>query len=307
VHLPRRWSLAELQADAGIARERFRANRLDEPLDLYIEFFDAFVPVFDQLVGRLEDLGDDSLVAEQLADIMANPNAKIALRYLTAPPISEDDLKTLADARLSAGALRRDTEAAKRVRDIVLHVIDPRRFPWIAEQRLPTRPERERAIIASAALAAAQRVQTKRRNDAKKEQEQAVSALLVAMGLTELPARDIPFIADAPEPGCFCRESQLGPTRADVVIGLFDRRVLAIECKVSNSEVNSFKRVNHEAAGKATTWLNAFGAARQVVPAAVLSGVFKPQNLDEAQGQHLHLFWSHRLADLRTFVRATGR
>ena len=39
--------------------------------------------------------------------------------------------------------------------------------------------------------------------------------------------------------------------KAGTVVRLRDRRVMPIECKVSNSEVNSFKRVNHEAAGKA--------------------------------------------------------
>ena len=49
---------------------------------------------------------------------------------------------------------------------------------------------------------------------------------------------------------------------------------MPLECKASNSATNSYKRVNHEAASKAETWLQDFGRS-QVVPAAVLSGVFK--------------------------------
>jgi len=85
---------------------------------------------------------------------------------------------------------------------------------------------------------------------------------------------------------------------------IHDRRVMPVECKVSNSEVNSFKRVNLEAAGKARAWLNLFGR-KGIVPAAVLSGVFKPANLETAQAEGLSLFWGHRLSDLADFIRAT--
>jgi hypothetical protein len=66
--------------------------------------------------------------------------------------------------------------------------------------------------------------------------------------------------------------------------------------------VNSYKRVNHEAAGKAKKWLHEFGQ-RAVIPAAVLSGVFKPENLQTAQNEGLALFWQHRLEDLADFLR----
>lgn len=301
---PRTWTVQELVEDAARGKDRFRAERLDEPLALYTEFFDTFVEIFDRLIDRIEQLAEHELDAAVLADVMANADTKMAFRYLTAPPISEDDLKTLADAKLSQSALRSDAEAARRVRDTVLHIIDPKRFPWIAEGRDPDDAERRIATVASAALAAAQKVQTRRRNDAKTEQEEAVKVLLHDMGFVEVGRRDIGVLADAPAPGEFCPESKLGDTRADLVVGLYDRRVLALECKVSNSEVNSFKRVNHEAAGKARAWLTGFGQ-RHVVPGAVLSGVFKPENLATAQNEGLALFWRHRLDDVREFIEAT--
>ena len=78
---------------------------------------------------------------------------------------------------------------------------------------------------------------------------------------------------------------------------------MSIECKVSNSEVNSFKRVNDEAPGRARRWLVAFGQAG-VVPAAVLGGVFKRANLEAAQTHGLALNWQHRLDDLAAFLEA---
>ena len=77
-----------------------------------------------------------------------------------------------------------------------------------------------------------------------------------------------------------------------------------IECKVSNSAVNSVKRVNKEAAGKAAEWLKGFGD-QQVIPCAVLSGVFKRHNLLDAQNRGLTLFWEHNLMALAEWVKST--
>ena len=79
---------------------------------------------------------------------------------------------------------------------------------------------------------------------------------------------------------------------------------MAIECKVSNSSTNSVKRLNNDAAVKAEYWLKVFGTS-QVVPAAVLSGVFKVMNLAQAQERGLALFWSHDLDKLGAFIDTT--
>lgn len=303
---PRRWSASELSALASAAMERFRAERKDEPRTAYGEFFEAFAPVFRTLIEQsLPALTDTVREADRelLARIIADRNTRTAFRYLAAPPISEDDLKTLAASRLSASALRRDQQQAERVREAVLSVIDPYRFPWIEADRPATDREREIAIISSAVLVASQQVGTRRRSNAKKQQEEQVKALLREIGFREAQARDIRLLDDAPGLGEFCGESRLGDTRADLIARLHDRRCLAMECKVSNSAVNSFKRVNHEALGKARRWIGQFGTAG-VVPAAVLSGVFHAENLAAAQEGGLYLFWAHRLDDLRAFIQS---
>ena len=301
---PRQWTPGELREDATASKAAFRAARLDEPLEEYAKLFDLFVPIFDQLIDRIGELDEEEGTPTVLAELMGDEDTKVAFRYLTGPPISEDDLKTLADAKLSPRALRQNPEAARRVRDTVLHILDPKRFPWIVGRRKPKKGERKIATRASAALIAAQKLQTKRRNEAKTEQEAAVKKVLEAMGFVEVPRREIQNLRDAPRPGTYCPECTLGDSKADIVAGLHDGRVLALECKTSNSEVNSFKRVNHEAAGKARSWTREFGA-RQVVPGAVLKGVFKADNLATAQGEGLALFWEHRLRDLREFIKRT--
>ena len=241
---------------------------------------------------------------KSIVDVIRSDEVRTAFRYLAAPPISEDDLKTLAESTLSPEALRADVAQARRVRDIVLHVIDPHRFPWLGKRRGPTRREREQAVVASAALVAARKVETSRRANAKSAQEETVKAMLRESGVNEVPRRDMPLLDAAPSVGEFCGESKLGGTRADIVIRLYDGRAMPIECKASNSAVNSFKRINHEAAGKAAIWLTDFGN-RKVVPAAVIGGVFNPANLETAQASGLAIFWSHRLANLTDFITST--
>ena len=284
----------------------FRRQRLDEPLELYSRFFETFAPVLESLVDQLASLAADPPDPETIAGLLADPDVRTAFRYLAAPPVSEDDLKTLAETTLSAAALRGDAEQARRVRDTVLHIIDPHRFPWVGQGRDPTDQERRRAILASAVLVAARKVETSRRSDARKEQEEAVKAMLREIGFKEVPGRDMELLDAAPAPGEFCGEGKLGDSRADLVIRLHDRRAMPVECKASNSAVNSFKRINHEAAGKARAWLTEFGR-RQIIPVAVISGVFSPVNLETAQAEGLTIIWSHRLRDLADFIETNAR
>jgi hypothetical protein len=79
---------------------------------------------------------------------------------------------------------------------------------------------------------------------------------------------------------------------------------MPIECKVSNSSTNSVKRLNNDAAVKAVRWRERFGEAG-VVPTAVLSGVYKLHNLEQAQERGLTLFWAHDLGQLTEWIRRT--
>ena len=80
--------------------------------------------------------------------------------------------------------------------------------------------------------------------------------------------------------------------------------MLALECKASNSEVNSFKRLNKEVVGDAKDWVTRFGK-NVVVPAAALQGVFKATNVESAQDTPVYMFWGHRLNDLTAFIQST--
>jgi hypothetical protein len=300
---PPRWTEAELEAARQTAIEAFRTERMQEPLEAYLEAFDEYRGAVEDLLEATVDLTQLSDATEQ---VLTEPALLEAVRYLAGPPISADDLKVLANVEsLAAGRLRADPEMAQRVVNTVLLALDRRRFPWVAEDRDPDEAEREAAALASAALMATSRVQTNRRNESKDQQEQAVEDRLLAAGFEKVPApRSVSTLAAAPAPGQFCRETTFGTRKADLLIGLWDDRKMPLECKVSNSATNSIKRINNDAAVKAVRWINEFGT-QGVVPAAVLSGVYKLSHLVSGQANGLTLIWAHDLDALIDWIVTT--
>ncbi len=296
------WSSAELGAESSAAIELFRRSRIAEPLEKYLEVFDQYRETYRELLRLTDDLREVEAVA---LEILGDEKLREAFRYIAGPPISIDDLQVVAEVpSLAPSRLRRQPEMAKAAVAAVLEGLDRRRFPWVGEVRAPSETERDAAVLASAAQIAAQRVATIRRNEGKQQQEARVQETLAQHGFVEVPTRKIRMLSQAPGPGEFCMESHLGTRKADVIATLWDERVLAIECKVSNSALNSIKRLNNDAAVKAETWRKEFGEL-QVVPAAVLSGVYKLANLEQAQHRGLTLWWAHRLDDLTAWVERT--
>ena len=270
-----------------------------EPLEDYLDHFQEARSAMEDLLELTVDLS--RITAEAVRSLVDYPES---VRYLAGPPISQDDLKTVAEAVLSPTRLTADPQMAVRIIETVLLGLDRERFPWVGENRDPTEAERSTAVVSTAGLVAARKVMTARANDAKDKQERKVKDALLAAGFQEKPARDIATLHSAPAAGEFCGESLFGSRKADVVVRLWDHRVLALECKVSNSSTNSVKRLNNDAAVKARTWLTEFGTA-QTVPAAMLAGVYKLHNLESAQNDGLTIWWSHDLDRLVEWVEKT--
>lgn len=299
---PRRWTKQELHDDVALSIVAFRQKRIGEPLSVwrqtYFEKRKMVRRAFEMLALRTplrpHSRAIASIYRAGLGDV---------LRYMAAPPISADDLKTLADSTLSGRNLAQPHQARSVLR-ILLASLDTVRFPWFKKGARPSVAEWKAAIATTAALLTNQAVATYRRNSGKNEQEEAVKAHLRAMGLSEVAPRVISTMSNAPKAGEFCGESEVMGEKADVVVSLFDDRLLLIECKVSNSALNSVKRVVHEAGGKAAHWIAQLGKAH-AVPAAALSGVFKARNLLQVQDKGLGLFWAHRLDDLSDFIEST--
>ena len=302
------WPLDAIEVDVELARQEFRRRRLGEPLQRYLSAFDLAQPEVERLVSGLESLLAGGSAAEaDLRALWASDAGRTAFRYLGAPPISDDDLETLAELRLAARSADSAAAYGEKLLSVMRVIVDPRRFPWIAAHRSARESERKSATLATTALIASQRVQTLRRGDEKSAVEGAVKGLLVGMGWTHATARTPrgvqKLVTDAPAERSFFTQTNLGTDNADVIVRLDDGRLLAIECKGSNSEINSRKRLNKEAVQNARAWLTGFGAD-QVVPAVALQGVFKARYIAEAQDTPMAIFWSHRLDDLKAFVEA---
>lgn len=100
-----------------------------------------------------------------------------------------------------------------------------------------------------------------------------------------------------PRAKSFYGECSVQGRRADLLIGLSDGRIVAVEAKDSSSVVNSVKRVLNDTAAKARHWHTKFGET--LIPVALLSGVFGTDSLRSAQASGLYLVWSH---DLDSFI-----
>lgn len=300
---PPRWTAKQLAVEADKSAAAFRTERL-APSEAWKQHFTKAKERFAVLFKELGQFAPKGISDTALASAY-KLNLGEALRYLSGPPISDDDLQTLAGvSTLTPSALITDKVKLRKVFSVIEQTIDPYRFPWILDKRAPTEAEKSAALLASSVLLAAQRVATARRGVGKTTQEALVKTFLMSLKFREAPRMPISTIVEGPKKGEFCGESKLGNRKADVIVRLNDTRLMPIECKVSNSALNSVKRLNNDAAAKAVDWLKTFGT-NQVVPTAVISGVFKVNNLMQAQDAGLTLFWAHDLKKLGKFITAT--
>ena len=296
------WTEEQLDADRKRAEEHFRQGRRTEPLDIYLDLFDEYQGTVEEVLEQTVDL---TKLHEEARSILTNSRKQEVFRYLSGPPVSLDDLKVLVQAKsLAAKQFEEDPKLLDRLVNFIQDWHDRRRFPWVLGKWEPEEHERSAAILATTALLAMRRLETMRRSQGKDMQEQLVARQLRRSRFSQVNTRRIPTLAYAPKAGEFCRETPLGTRKADFVIGLWDRRTMAVECKVSNSSTNSIKRLNNDAVVKAVIWHREFGTV-QVVAAAVLAGVYALRNLLDAQDNGLTVFWAHDLHAMVDWIRDT--
>lgn len=296
---PPRWSRSELSEARDRAENSFATRRRSESLETYNLYFDGYKGIVKDVLEQTFDL---LKLQEQATSLLRDPRMREVVRYLCGPPISHDDLRMLVRAKLLHAP---GSEVALSQLDTVIEVVrawhDRRRFPWVDEKRTPDKHEKDAAVLATTALLAMRKTETRHRMRSSESQELSVEAELRNVGFEQVSTRRVATISDAPRRGQFCRESMLGSRKADFIVGLKDGRTMAIECKVSSSAVNSIKRLNNDAAAKATVWQSQFGTA-QLVPVAVLDGVYALKNLVDAQAAGLVIFWAHDLAAMTDWI-----
>jgi len=72
-----------------------------------------------------------------------------------------------------------------------------------------------------------------------------------------------------------------------------------MECKSTNDETNSVKRVN-DVLKKATAWKDHWGSF--VITAALLQGVIAPKDVQRLSDAGVLVFWSHDIAAFHAWL-----
>lgn len=284
----------ELDAQRKVAIDLFIKERKEEGDAAYKKEFFQNRKIVQRLFKATDFLRnlDGSVLS-------ADPGLLDAARFLAAPPVSEDDLDTLV-GRNVVNRRTLPVDLAQQTLDVLNAMIDTIRCPWLDKDRKPTRAEVEKAIDWTTGILTIEQLRTDRRIESAKRQQDAVVNLLLAKGWVEEPRKPIHVLDDLPR-GHFCRETEVSGSKCDVPIRLHDGRLLALECKVSNSSTNSVKRLIRETCGKADLWRRAYG--QQLVTGAVLAGVYKLKNLIDAQNNYgVSIFWEHDLTPLLDFI-----
>ena len=286
-----------------MARGEFRARRLEDPLRDFTKHYPDAEAASATVVNALNEIVRSPTDKTLVANLVGAKATYSALRSLAASPISADDLQTLLRSNVNKKSLAASQDLADSLGKLLKDCLDPKRFPWVVVARPATPAELEMAKLATAVLTTVSAVQAMRRGDERKDLEGRVLEILIARGFVKVakPKGGVKLSRDFPNAGEFMTTCKLGGHNADFVVGLLDGRILAMECKASNSEVNGYKRLNKEVVVDAGDWIRNFGEST-VVAAAALRGVFKPANIATAQSQKVHIFWWHRMRALERFL-----
>ena len=253
-------------------------------------------------------LRESSGLADVQGALVRSGRHMTVLRHLLAPPISQDQFRLLAKSWVKATEKSGRPIAAASA-DQISKVFEERRdkrlTPWLATQRPPRTAELLATLGAVAPLIANQRIATARRNRLAVRQEQDAISLLESRGWKRQQSKLITK-GGALEQRQFWHKARFKSGKKenqeiDIACGLGETYVVAVECKVTNDETNSIKRMN-DILKKATAWRSQWGEF--VIPAAILEGNIKFSDVDRLLDAQIKVFWSHRLDAFADWLEA---
>lgn len=246
--------------------------------------------------------------------LMANGIHMLVFRNLLSPPVSQDQFA------LMCPTWRKTTERPPKIggkkkpmpkseADCVAAEFTARRSrsltTWLDAGRPPLARELRRLFWAVGPLIANQQLGTLQRGKAAAAQENAVLQLLHAKGWTRQTGSLLDKRAALPLKHYMYKTryatSTTTPQEVDIALGLKDTIVLAMECKVSNDQTNSIKRVN-DVLKKATAWKDHWGSF--VKTAALLQGVIAAKDVERLLDAGVEVFWSHDLPAFEMWLDA---
>ncbi|SDQ75976.1 XamI restriction endonuclease [Pseudoxanthomonas sp. CF125] len=230
----------------------------------------------------------------------------LVYRQLLAPPLSQDQFALVCPTWKKSSETKPkgvSEPIASSMETVITKRLDQGLVKWLAGARPPSRRDVITVLRVISTLMAQQKISTARRSRLAAEQEHAVADLLLADGWTRDPSRLIDTRAAVP-PRHFMHKTRFATNTAtsqevDIACGLSDTYVLAMECKVTNDETNSVKRIN-DVIKKAGAWASHWGSF--VKSAALLQGVIHPRDVQRLSDAGIHVFWSHDLPEFHKWL-----
>lgn len=231
----------------------------------------------------------------------------LVLRHLFAPPISQDQLKLILKS-YPKGAEKSGSKLTKAAADEFAAAFADRRdralTPWLNGNGNPTRRQVNKVLHTLTPMISSQIFNTVRRNRLSAEQEKAVEDLLVSKGWIKDPSKTVNNTSDL-APKHFMRKTRCKTKTAtkevDIACGLNPSLIMAMECKVTNDETNSVKRIG-DVMNKVKAWNDKWATFIQT--AALLQGVIKYKSVEELLDAGVEVFWSHDLQRLSDWLDA---
>jgi len=231
------------------------------------------------------------------------------LRHILAPPISQDQFK-LRCPSYPKTAEKTGAPVAEERSEVIARAVgawrDRRLTRWLDRDEAPRRVEIRFLLHAVSPLLAQQIVATVRRHRLSARQEGAVIELLTEKGWSPLRSGLIKTLSDVPVRHFMHKTLFATKTQAqevDIACGLGQTVVLAMECKVTNDETNSVKRIN-DVLKKAKAWQDHWGSF--VRTAALLQGVVGYKDVHRLLADNVEVFWSHKLDDFGAWIDANA-
>ncbi len=248
-----------------------------------------------------------SYLSDIETSLHADGGHMLVYRQLLAPPMSQDQFGLVCPSWKKSSENKRSplqAATASAVATAIRDRLDVGVVKWAAAgARTRSRRDVMTLLRVASTLIALQRVSTARRIRLASEQEQAVTDLLTSDGWIKLPSKLIDTRGVVPARH-FMHKTRFAtnttrPQEVDVACGLANSYVLAMECKVTNDETNSVKRIN-DVLKKATAWTAHWGSF--VRTAALLQGVIAAKDVQRLSDGGVHVFWSHDLTEFRAWL-----
>lgn len=267
---------------------------------------DAHTSARRQVIAALRDTNH---LRDVVGGLQASGKHIAVLRQLLAPPISQDQFALMcAEYKKTAENKGRplDAKAAVAIAAVFESGRDPVLTRWLGGNRQPKTSEIRNLMRGVVPLLSVQTTATLRRSRMAAEQEASVVQLLTLRGWTRKTSGLVADLTDVP-PQTFLHKAKFAtktrPQEVDIACGLQRTVVLAMECKVTNDETNSVKRIN-DVLKKATAWQAHWGSF--VRTAALLQGVIAFKDVERLLEANVEVFWSHDLTKFEDWLTAQG-